>query len=170
MADTDTRARSAPLWTLLAGFSLAAPVLIAFLRGTEDGPSLAFPFPVLIFISALSLHWAAAAVPTALFFVWNPGLFRGDPRIPGRSYGLLAIAAVLSAIWFAIGWSSGLAVQGATYNYGVCGFNVLWIGIMWVMFARSRKSELSFGTNLLLHWLLFAWLGWYAFPFFGEIT
>jgi len=35
------------------------------------------------------------------------------------------------------------------------------------MFAYSKKTN-SFAMNLVCHWILFLWLGWYVFPFFGE--
>lgn len=169
MRDTDSKVWQPPLLTLLAGLSLAMPALIGLLTGPETGPTIAFPWPALVLIPVFVFRQGALAVPTVLFFVWNPELFRGDNQIPGRSFVLLIVATVMSVGWFAIGWRDGLAVEGVKYNYAVCGINVLWIGVLWVMFARNRNDESTFGTNLLLHWLLFAWLGWYGFPFFGEM-
>jgi hypothetical protein len=105
-----------------------------------------------------------------LFFVWNPGLFYGDKNIPKRSYVLLIVTTVLSLLWFVAGWKDGIAVQGARYNYSVSAINVVWIIGLWVMVGRNWKVESSFKSNVLIHWLLFAWLAWYAFPFFGEFT
>jgi hypothetical protein len=48
------------------------------------------------------------------------------------------------------------------------GLFVAWIIVLWAMFGRNWKAESSFKVNLLVQWLLFAWLAWYAFPFFGE--
>jgi len=105
-----------------------------------------------------------------VFFVWNPGLFNGDSIVPKRSYVLLIVTTVLNTLWFIGGWRDGVAVQGARYSYSVCAINVVWILLLWFMFIRNRKAEPSFKMNLLLHCFLFAWLAWYAFPFFGEIT
>ncbi len=128
-----------------------------------------YPFPALVLIPAFfGLRWAAVAVPMVLFFVWNAGLFNGDARVPKRSYVLLIVATLVNALWFIVGWKDGLAIQGARYNYSVCMINIAWITVLWVMFARSRKAEASFKMNLLFHWMFFAWLAWYAFPFFGE--
>jgi hypothetical protein len=153
--------------TLLAGCSLLVPFL--FWPHSGDGPTVLYPFPALVLISMVfQLRWAAIAVPMVLFFVWNPGLFSREVEVPVRSYVLMAIATMTSILWFAAGWKDGLIVQGARYNYSVLMVNIVWVAMVWVMLVRSRKAEPSFKANLLLHWMLFAWLAWYAFPFFGE--
>jgi hypothetical protein len=115
------------------------------------------------------LAYGAVAVPSLLFFVWNPGLFRGDAKVPKRSYWLLGTAIILSSIWFVVSWKWGLQYQGVRYTYIVCGGNIVWAVFLVGLFAGFRNREVSFKTNLLLHWALFAWLAWYAFPFLGEL-
>jgi hypothetical protein len=159
--------------TLIAGLSLLLPAVIRLLSALFSGQvetSIFYPLPGLVFWPAFLLGPAAVAVPLVLFFVWNPGLFYGDTKIPKRSYVLLLATTVLSALWFAVCWKDGIIVQGPRYNYSVSAINVVWISVLWVIFGRNRKAESSFKVNLLVHWLLFAWLAWYAFPFFGEIT
>jgi hypothetical protein len=155
------------LLTIAAGLSLLIPVL--FWLFSKEGPTLLYPFPALMFIPSFLLRRAAVLVPVVLFFVWNPGLFGGEANIPRRSYILLITATVLSVLWFAVGWRDGLAVQGAKYNYAISGINALWMVVLWLLFSRSRKEEPSFTTNLAVHWVMFAWLAWYAFPFMGEL-
>jgi hypothetical protein len=151
--------------TLLAGLSLLLPALF-FFNGQD---SILYPHPCLVLVPMFfGLRWAAFAVPTLLFFVWNPGLFRGDAEIPKRSYVLLLVATVVNALWFVLGWNDGLAVQGARYTYAVCMVNFALVVLLIVIFARCWKAEPSFKVNLLVHWLLFVWLAWYALPFFGE--
>jgi len=151
--------------TLLAGLSLLLPALFYF-KG-ED--AILYPHPCLVLVPMFfGLRWAAIAVPTLLFFVWNPGLFRGDAEVPKRSYLLLLIATVVNVLWFVVGWKDGLAVQGSRYTYAVCIINFASVALLIVIFARCWKAESSFKMNLLVHWLLFVWLAWYAFPFFGE--
>lgn len=128
-----------------------------------------YPEPVLVLVMRLlGPGIVALAVPTLTFYVWNLGLFAGDTVVPKRSSVLLIIAAVADVLWFIVSWKDRLAVQGATYTYSVCAINVVWVTLLWLGFAASRKAPGSFGRNLPLHLALFAWLAWFAFPFFGE--
>src|SRR6266404_6571369 len=73
--------------TLVAGLGLILP--LPFLMFTKDMPSELYPLPVIVAIPALlGLRYAAAAVPMLLFFLWNPALFRGEAKVPMRSYAL----------------------------------------------------------------------------------
>jgi hypothetical protein len=117
----------------------------------------------------LSSRLVGVAVPSLLFFVWNPGLFRGKSKLPKRSLWLLAIATILSVVWFVIGWTYGLQYQGPRYVYEVCVLNIAGLGFLTAAFFRCWKREPSFRLNLALHWLLFVWLSWYAFPYLGEL-
>jgi hypothetical protein len=157
--------------TFLAGLSLLAPPLLAFLLppASDSEVHIFYPEPALILVMGfLGLRFVAYAVPMLAFYAWNPGLFAGDVVVPKRSSVLLIIAAVADVFWFIASWKDGLAVQGATYTYSVCAINVVWVILLLAGFAISRKTPASFGKNLLLHLALFAWLAWFAFPFFGE--
>jgi hypothetical protein len=156
--------------TLLAGLSLLLPAIFFFFNGGDTTDSIIYPHPALVLIPMfLGARWGAIAVPTAFFFGWNPGLFSGDSRIPRRSYIFLIIASLLSILWFAVCWKDGLAIQGAKYNHSLLLINAAWLVLIWALFERCRGAEPSYYSNLLSHWLLFAWLAWYAFPFFGEM-
>ena len=132
------------------------------------------PFPALTIVPAfllspLDLSDAAVLAPVLFFFAWNPGLFRGTGKIPKRSYVLLTVATALSIVDFVEGWKYGLEYRGARYTYSVCVIDVVWVLSLWAMFIWKWKSAPSFRANLLLHWVLFAWLSWYAFPWLGEL-
>jgi hypothetical protein len=133
-------------------------------------PTVLCPFPAMTVPPMFLLESRAAVfVPFVLFLVWNPQLFRGTAKIPRRSYGLLGVATALSTYWFVVGWQYGLKYQGARYTYLVCAINVVWVAALWAMLTRKLWSTPSFRSNLLLHWALFAWLGWYALPWLGEL-
>jgi hypothetical protein len=68
-----------------------------------------------------------------------------------------------------MGWKFGLQYQGTRYVYEVSAANVFGIAFLATGFSWSRKWEGSFTLNLALHWLLFVWLAWYAFPYLGEL-
>ena len=139
-----------------------------------DGvPTLRCPLPTLtvipaFFLSTARLTWLAVLVPAGLFFLWTPGLFHGKADIPRRSWILLSVLTVLTAVYFAGSWRYGLEYQGKRFTYGICALNAGWLALLWTIFMW-RGNKKSFTNNLILHWLLFAWLGWYAFPYLGEL-
>jgi hypothetical protein len=129
-----------------------------------SGPSLLSPYPALTVLPAFLLGSfrfpsGAVLVPTVVFYSWIPGAFRGDGKIPRRSYALLVAATLLSVLEY----------QGLEYTRTVCIANLVWITCLWALFARNLKKEPNFTINLGLHFVLFAWLAWYAFPYLGEL-
>ena len=164
--------RDSPLFTILGALALVVPASVGlFVSGV---PSLFGPFPALTVIPAVMLsEWhlesAAVLIPALLFLLWNPQLFRGEGRIPRRSYVLLAALTFLSIIYFIGSWKLGLKYQGPPYTAVICSINIAWLGFLGIAFRRTLKSNPSFQASLLLHWMLFAWLGWYAFPWLGEL-
>lgn len=160
--------------TLMAGLGLLVPASIGLL--VSGVPTILCPLPALTVLPAFLLsNWhlwkVAVASPTLLFFVWNPGLLSGAAEIPKRSYVLFSVATSLSIIYFIASWKLGIRYQGIRYVHVVSTVNVVWAGFLGIGFARSWKgtSSSSFGVSLLLHWMLFAWLAWYAFPYLGEL-
>ncbi len=165
-----------PTWktavpTLAAGLGLLIPAAIGI---NENGPTILSPLPALTVFPAfaigflLHLWYVAAVVPMLLFFLWSPGLFFGDGKIPKRTYSLLAVATVLSVFWFVREWQWGLDYNGLEYTVTLCFVNIAVVSFLAVAFLRNGKKEPSFTTSLVLHWLLFAWLAWCAFPWLGE--
>jgi hypothetical protein len=158
--------------TFVAGLGLLIPAAIGLLP--SGVPTVLSPFPALTVIPALlfsDLHlvYVAVMVPMLLFFAWNPQLFRGEARVPKRSYVLLLVASALSLFDFVISWKWGLHYQSAGYTVVVCLVNILWVGFRGFAFARSWKGTSSFRWSVFVHWMLFAWLAWYAFPWLGEL-
>jgi hypothetical protein len=133
-------------------------------------PTVLSPFPLLTVLPAFfSAPAMAVIVPSILFSAWNPGLYRGEPKTPKRSYIFFAVLVVLSVIYFIAAWGDGLQFQGRTHTHAVCIVNIVWILVLASLFVLSRRRQSSFLFNLSLHWILFAWLAWYAFPYLGEL-
>src|SRR4029077_18404556 len=158
--------------TLIAGLGLLTPAAIGLVA--SGFPTMTTPFPALtvlpaFLLSEIHLSKAAVTLPTLLFFIWNSGLFRGEAKVPKRSYVLLAVVTVLSVFYFVSGWTLGLQYQGAQYTRFVCAVNIAWVLLLILGFLRSWKKDNSFWFNLFLHWMMFAWLAWYAFPYLGEL-
>jgi hypothetical protein len=155
------------LVTFALGLGLLIPASIGLFP--SGVPTVTCPLPILTVIPGFICGPPAVILPTLLFFAWSPGLFRGDIRVPKRSYVLLAVLTALSGLWFIGGWNYGLKWQDARYTHLVCVLNCVWVVSLWAMFIYNWKQEPSFRANLLLHWTLFAWLSWYAFPYLGEL-
>jgi hypothetical protein len=155
------------LVTFLFGLGLLIPAYVGlFLSGV---PTVTCPLPILTVIPGFICGPPAVILPTLLFFAWSPGLFRGDAKVPWRSYVLLAVLTALSGMWFVGGWKLGLQYQDARYTRLVCAVNCVWVASLWAMFIYNWRRAPSFRANLLLHWIMFAWLSWYAFPYLGEL-
>lgn len=156
-------------YTMIAGASLLIPPVL-LLRSFGQAPTALYPLPGTVLIPALfGLREGAVLIPSALFFAWIPGLFSGDDKIPRRSFVLLVVVTVANVLWLAAAWQDGIAMQGVSYTHRVSALSLLWLASLWIAFVLVRKSAPSFTKNLLLHWFMFAWFAWYAFPFFGEL-
>jgi hypothetical protein len=156
--------------TVVAGLSLLIPAAVGSL--VAGVPTEICPLPLLTIIPAFifsGAHQVAVIVPSLLFFVWNRGLLRGEARTPNRSYVLIGVLTILTIIYFVKGWDFGLRYQGLGYTRAVCLVNIVWIIAILMVCARSWNANSSFKLNLFLHWLLFAWLASYAFPYLGEL-
>jgi hypothetical protein len=158
-------------WATVAGLALFLPAWCGLMFSPV--PTVICPFPALTVIPAFLLSsarvvWPAALVPPVLFFPWNPGLVQGQAKVPMRSLALLALLTVLTVLWFVGDWQFGLRYQGLRFTRAVCGINIGWLIVLWVAMVRGHRKP-QFITNLLAHWLMFAWLGWYAFPYLGEL-
>jgi hypothetical protein len=158
--------------TLVTGLALLVPASMGLL--IAGVPTKLCPLPLLTIVPAFALsiwrlHYAAVLVPVLLFFLWHPGLFRGATRVPRRSYVLLAVAMALSIVYFIASWNLGLEFEGVEYTRVVCLVNVVWAAFLALAFARAWKEGSSFRASLFLHWMLFAWLAGYAFPYLGEL-
>ena len=148
------------------------------LLGSGSSPSLISPLPTLTVLPALllasqfgnaALFKAVVLLPTLLFFAWNPSLLRGEAKVPKRSHWLLWTAIALSVAYFIASWNWGIQYQGVRYVHAVCAINVAWASFLGIMFVFVWTRPTSFRVNLFVHWILFAWLAWYAFPLLGEL-
>jgi hypothetical protein len=160
------------LITLIAALALLVPAYIGSF--SSGGPTVFSPFPALTIIPAMllaqkHLEYVAALLPSLLFLLWNSQLLRAEGKIPKRTYVLFALVAILSAVDLAFSWKWGLRYQGLPHTTIVCSINIAWIGFLGLAFRRCLNTPPSFRTSLFLHWMLFAWLCWSAFPWLGEL-
>jgi hypothetical protein len=159
------------LLVIAAGCCLLVP---AWIRSFSSGvPTLYSPLPTLTIVPAFMLsRWHlesfAVAIPSILLLLWIPGLLQNRSQVPTRTVVLLGVLTTLAIVDLAFEWKYGVEYRGLPYTVAVYVINLIWIVCLWWMTIYSRRNP-SFRTNLLCHWLLFAWLAWYAFPYLGEL-
>jgi hypothetical protein len=153
--------------TVISGCSLA---LVTWQSVSAKIPEPWAPFSMLHVIlglatgsSLLFFSWATIA-----FWVWNSGAFNGNPDVPKRSIVLYGILTALSIWHNVVGIPYGLRYQGKAYTVIVTSVNFALILILASLLVYSRRAP-SFAKSLCFHWLLFAWLLSYAFPYLGEL-
>jgi hypothetical protein len=109
-------------------------------------------------------------LPPVLFIVWSPNLLTHKHSIlPKRTVVLAAVLSVLTVLYFTFSWKYGVEYQGQEHTIIVCFINAIWLAMLWWIIFRALHQP-SFRATLLSHWLLFAWLSWYAFPYLGEMS
>jgi hypothetical protein len=163
----DAGAGAEPGWAAVLG---CAGVVLLFTAVPPflGGPGLLAPIPFPWFVLSMLLSPAAFIVPAAWFVLWAPQLRAGAGEIPRRSVVLLGVLAALTALWDVQAWSYGVRWQGIGYTRAVLACSTGWIVLLAGICVWAVRKP-SFAKSCLFHTLLFAWLGWYAFPFLGEL-
>jgi hypothetical protein len=160
------------LVVVAAGLCLLIPAWIGLF--SSGVPTLYSPFPTLTVLPAFVLsHWhlesLAVLVPSILFFLWSPGLLLNQrPNLPKKTFVLLGLLTVLTVVDCVVEWKYGVVYRGARHTILVYVINAMWLASLWWTVVRCQRQP-SFVGNLFSHWLLFAWLAWYAFPYLGEL-
>lgn len=155
--------------TLIAAAALLLPACFGlFASGV---PTIIGPFPVLtalpaLFLASFGMLWRIAVlIPSALFLLWNPHLFRGSVQIPTRTLVLFGVLIPLNIVYFKESWNFGLQYQGARFLYLMCIVNAVAATVIGVLLFVGRRNVISFWKALAIQWFLFAWLAWCAFPY-----
>ena len=134
--------------------------------------SMTVVIPVYFALNVLGLQGPLAVilgtvlVPLA-FLAWSTTLWQGEPTIPKRSRNLAMLVFAASVLWFMWSGQVGVQTKGLFYVILMQGFNVLIASIL-VLFYRLNKAEPKFRMAYAYHWLMFAWIGWCAFPWMGP--
>jgi hypothetical protein len=160
------------LLVIAAGLCLLIPAWIGLL--SSGVPTLYSPLPTLTILPAFVLsRWHlesfALLVPSILFFLWSPSLLLNQqPTPPKRTIVLLGLLTVLTVVDCVLEWNYGVHYRGTRQTILLYIVNAMWLACLWWAMVRSQRQP-SFKRNLFSHWLLFAWLAWYAFPYLGEL-
>ena len=105
-----------------------------------------------------------------LFVAWEMPLMLNRPSrsaFPIRTWVLVAVAGILSAICFRTGWVDGERYEGLAFTSACATLSgCMFIAIViagWI--AAGRRTLLP---RILGEALVFVWLFTYAFPYLGE--
>jgi hypothetical protein len=137
-------------------------------------PKVYCPLPMLTLLPAIRLDGprlilVALLIPSVLFIAWSPSLLKcGYTKLPKRTAVLTSVLSVVTVFYFTAHWKYGLEYRGKEHTIIVFLMNVIWLAMLWWAIIRALRQP-SFRAILLSHWLLFAWLSWYAFPYLGEL-
>lgn len=158
---------SRDFYFFLLGGALAG---IPALSMTEPVPGILSPFPVPFLVPVWILGptgIGASALLAVFFWCWAYQLRRDSPRIPTRSVVLAVVVTALSLGWTAWGFSDAARWQGTTYAWTVASVNFA-MPLSLASLLRWTRAAPRWGGSFAFHWLLFAWLGSYAFAYLGE--
>ena len=103
-----------------------------------------------------------------LFTAWSYPLLLGKKQIPKRTIIVALVLVCLSAIFLFFSWSYGIQYQGYIHTLSIDFFNFCFWIILYFLY-RANVKQISFSTNFMFHWMLFAWIGWCGFPWLGEL-
>jgi hypothetical protein len=130
------------------------------------------PYPMLQFglVSTGMPRLATLLVVPLLFAVWNALAllrpYRGKFRGVGVAGGLLTIAGIA---YLLLRGETGYVHQGVIYTRAVIAINLGLLLTFWCGWWAARKRPTS-RNALLLGLVLFIWLAWCAFPYFGDVV
>ena len=154
--------RKFTLITLIAGCSLA---LVPWLSLSASTPKIWAPLSIVLFIFG---GWLALGIVPVVMWLWNPAAFAGGDNIPKRSIVLFLFLATLSIFYCFISWPYGIEYQGQFHTVVVILLNATLITALLLLGWLGWRRP-SFRKSLAFHWLLFAWVISYAFPYLGEL-
>jgi hypothetical protein len=131
-------------------------------------PTILSPLPLFTVIWDFIIGPGAAFLPPLAFCLWSIHLFKGKAKVPMRTLIALGVLIVLDIIDLYYSWPYGLKYQGKSFTVTMNGINGAFILLLLVITVWAVRRA-SFIGNLLVHFILFLWLGWYAFLYLGEL-
>ena len=132
------------------------------------------PLPILFIVPIFHLElvrdmwWPLYFATPILFLLVNIPLARGSARIRHWLLIPLLILQVLNWLWIFSFFSFSLGYHGVDYTLAVSFINAgLLLALSGLWFANHRRQR--FLISLLFHWLAWAWITVYLFPYLGEL-
>lgn len=162
--------RELALSRLYLGAGIIALYAIAHLSVAASVPALWSPYPaphLLLITSRIPRGVGLLAFPLlfAAFSVLSVRPYRGKFGYIGVMGLIISLADV---VYFAVRGADGAVHQGTTYVAGVLAMNCIALVIFWGTW-RATRTRATPQDAVMLNFVLFAWLSWCAFPYFGEV-
>lgn len=89
------------------------------------------------------------------------------PRLGKGATVAFAVTTIASVAYFIVSWHYGMEYQGRSLLYALVCVNVAAIiGLLLILIFNHRTAEPL--SALAFYFLLFGWVGTYAFPYLGE--
>jgi hypothetical protein len=137
---------------------------LAYLR-SESFPAPLLYFGLQSFDVPRTVWFLAGAV---LFLAWSPELFAGSSRIPTRSVVMLSLLTALTLLHLWASWEYAVSYRGWLAVAGIAALSAVPLLVPWALY-KSASRRPTFGSNLLFHATVFAWLTTLAFPSISEL-
>jgi len=151
--------------TIVGGLLLLIPACTILFSGV---PRVWAPYPMLVVLPAMMDSPLGLLAPSLGFWVLGLKLFTGYDRISVYSVCLFALVGLANLAWFITGWAHGIEYQGGLHTLLVGCFNAaLYCLVAFLGFTGRRRPQ--YWRAFAFHWGFFAWLGWCAFPYLGEL-
>jgi hypothetical protein len=106
-------------------------------------------------------------VPAASYVLLSRSVARHPVRARRYLVASALVLAILSACWYATGWSYGLKYQGRGFIYVNLAFGCAMVLALAAVAVRWRSRPTP-ALPMLFLWLEFAWVLVCAFPWLGE--
>ncbi len=149
--------------------ALGTPVVAHISTSTRIQTTLS-PRPLLSIFPlyfGFPLRGSAIMIGAFLLYAWPITRSSRGP-IPIRATSLLSLASLLSIGWLITTWRDGLGYHGPAHIVAIACINAIVIGTLWWLWACNHRNG-SFSFRMTFATLLFYWLFWYAFPWFGPM-
>jgi hypothetical protein len=148
------------LFTLVSAQSLG-------MIGNQPWPSVLVPGGLPLFIVALlsfQTPWLAVFFVGAFFLVVEL-IVMMNGGLPARTNGrFVGVVAILSASFIALSCNDD---HNRHYTVAVALLSALFGAVLLLLLFFTRRIK-SAASTLVVHFLLFAWIATYAFPWLGE--
>lgn len=149
--------------TVAGGLALPFPASLATWTGL---PRPWAPFPIVLLAPIAKDYDILVWLTSILFWTLGVRLLLGHSILPFYSALVLLLLAIANGLWLALCFRTGKRYQRPAHTGIVVLANAVFSGTLVGIAWRGRRRP-SYAKSYAFHWLLAAWIAWYAFPYLG---